>query len=215
MSVPGRGSAPAELLAVGPPAQDAPPAALAPQDRWLRGLAAAAALVLTAGVLTAVRSPDPSSPRPARPVAVPLGVPGVTATVALLADEPAVTRLRVDVALEGGSTGRGDTGGSPEPERLALLAVDARGFGFRPVTGPLPLPLAEVGRFGSGLPSVVPVPLDAVVGDCSVDTRAPRRIVLQVRRGGGPAGRVLVASQPDVVRALDGLVARTCRRTRG
>lgn len=198
------------MLAVGPP----PVVAHLPaQDRWLRGLTAAAAVVLAAGVLTVARQDDP--PPAPRTTAVPLGVPGVTATVALVDDGEAVTRLAVGVAVEGTSTGRGDTGGSAEPERLELLAVTGRGFGFRPLDGALPLPLGEVGRFGSGLPTVVPVGLDVVVADCSVDTRAPRRIVLSVRRGDGPTGRVLVASRPDVVRALDGLVARTCRRTRG
>ena len=208
--MPGRGAAPAELLAVGPPPAGRP---LAPQDRWLRALTAAAALVLAAGVLAVAGHEDPPpAPRRAAP---PIGVPGVTATVALVDDGEAMTRLRVAVALAGTSTGRGDTGGSAEPERLELVEVNGRGFAFRPPGAALPLPLGEVGRFGSGLPAVVPVPLDAVVTDCSVDTRAPRRIVLTVRRGGGPTGRVLVASQPDVVRALDGLVARSCRRPGG
>ena len=169
--------------------------------------------MLLAGLLTVAGQEDP--PPPPRPVAAPIGVPGVAATVAVVGEAEAAARLTVDVALEGTSTGRGDTGGSAEPERLELLAVNGRGFAFRPLDGPLPRPLGEVGRFGSGLPTVVPVPLEVVVSDCSVDTRAPRRIVLQVRRGGGPTGRVLVASRPDVVRALDELVTRTCRRTPG
>ena len=164
-------------------------------------------------MLTVAGQEEP--PPPPRPVAAPIGVPGVTATVALVDDGEAATRVAIAVAIEGVSTGRGDTGGSAEPERLELVAVAGRGFAFRPLERPLPVPLGEVGRFGSGVPTVVPVPLDVVVADCSVDTRAPRRIVLTVRRGGGPTGRVLVASQPDVVRALDGLVVRSCRRTPG
>jgi hypothetical protein len=176
-------------------------------------LTAAAALVLAAGVVTALDQPD----APVRPTVLPqrLGLPGVTASVALVEDAPLVTRLTVVVAVDLGATGRGDTGGAVAPESLQLLGLSGRGFALQPVGATLPLRLQDVGRFGSGLPVVVPVPVEVVVADCSVNILAPRRIELSLRRGNGPVRTVAVASRPAVVRALDGLVSRTCRRPRG
>jgi hypothetical protein len=59
------------------------------------------------------------------------------------------------------------------------------------------------------------VPATAVVDDCSIEPQARRDVVLTVRTGAGPDGAVRAVVDEDVVRALDRLVSRTCRRPRG
>ena len=51
--------------------------------------------------------------------------------------------------------------------------------------------------------------------DCAGEPQAPRGIVLTVRTGAGPDRTVRAVSDPDVARALDRLVSRTCGRPRG
>lgn len=199
---------PAELLAQGPP-----PERRTDLPLRLRALATAGILVLAGGVAAATdqegREPPP------RTVPAPVVVAGLTATARVVAEEEFVTRLGLTALVDEPGTGRGDSNGEAEPSALTLVDLAARGFQLRLVGGALPQRLADVGRFGSGLTQQVPLLVDAVVVDCSVEVGAPRRITLSVRRGDGPVGTVVVASDPEVVRALDRLVSRTCRRPRG
>lgn len=201
-----RGTVPAEVLAVGPPAPCPPRLPVR-----LRALLAAALVVLGAGVVTALQQ----EPAGVRPPAVPASVAGVTATARLEREQPGSVRLALRVVVAVEESGRGDTNGPDEPEQLRLVAVAARGFRTRVVERSLPLRLADVGRYGSGLRQVVPLGLDVVVGDCAVDPRAPRTLTLRLQREAAPAGAVVVATGPEVVRALDDLVRRACRRPRG
>ena len=195
------------MLVTGPPAPPRPPL-----PHRLRALTLAVVLVLGAGVLAAV---DQREQPPAVPRLTPLGVPGVSAQAFLDQERELAARLAFRVLLAGEETGRGDTNGPAEPEQLRLVDVVVRGYQVRPVDRSLPLTLGPVGRFGSGLRRVVPFDAEVVVSDCSVDVRAPRSITLSLRRGDGPVRQVAVQSEPQVVRALDDLVRRTCRRPRG
>jgi hypothetical protein len=206
--VPGVGEAPGELLAVGPP-----PEARPPLPRPLRAQVLVVLGVLAAGLLVAADlrgRPEPPAPR-----AVPFRVPGVTVSAAVGAVTEYVVRLQLDLVVEEPEAGRGDTGGESEPVPLRLLDVTARGFELRPVDGPVPRTLADVGRFSSGRPVPVALPVEAVVVDCSVEVGAQRTVTLSLRRGDGPVGRLVVPSEASVVRELDDLVSRSCRRPRG
>ena len=207
VTIPGRGEVPGELLAVGPPAPTAPPV---PRGPRLVALAAVGVLVL--GCLSAYRQ----STAPPPPVVLPpaVGVAGVTAT----ADRSpggtdAVERLRLLVRVQA-ATGRGDSGGSPRPGGLVLVDVRARGFQVR-LTEPVPLVLGTDERAAAGARTSRTLDAEVVVVDCSVETGAQRQVSLAVRRGDGPVGTVLAVTSPELVRALDRLVSRTCRRPRG
>jgi hypothetical protein len=206
--VPGRGAAPAELLAVGQPEG---PRRL-PLPTRLRALGAACLLVLGSGVAAAVGLEDAPPPAPPAPV---VGFPGVTARAQLVEQRELVTRVQLEVVVAGGATGRGDTGGPAGPEQLRLVDVTARGFQVRLVGRSVPLVLGELGRFGSGLQYVVPLGAEVVVVDCSVEVGAQRRLTMQLRRGKGPTRPVRVDVGTAFVRALDDLVRRSCRRPRG
>jgi hypothetical protein len=208
VTVPGRGAAPEELLAVGAPELPR----RAPLPLRLRALTTAALLVLGAGVAAAVDLGD--APPPPRPVPL-VGFPGVTARAQVEEQGPLVTRIALEVVVAGGSTGQGDTGGPAEAEQLRLVDVTARGFQVRLVGRSAPLVLGPIGRFGSGLQYVVPLGAEVVVVDCSVEVGAQRRLTMLVRRGDGPARPVRVDVGTAFVRALDDLVRRTCRRPRG
>lgn len=206
VTVAGQTAAPAELLAGGPPPPRRPPVP-GPQ----RALALAVCAVLGAGLLVA--HDQRTAPPP--PVALPpgVGVAGVSATAERApGGTDAVERLRLTVLLQA-ATGRGDSGGSPDAGPLRLLDVMARGFQVR-LPGSLPRRIGEGERQSAGGVLRVPLAAEVVVTDCSVETGAPRSLRLQLRRGDGPVGTVLVSSTPQVVRALDRLVQRTCRRPR-
>ena len=195
------------MLTAGPPAPRRPPL-----PRRLRAQLAAVLLVLGAGVLAALDGGDPAPPETPPPLP---SFPGVGATAVLDGEQELVVRVAVRVVIVGMETGRGDTGGPDEPEQLQLVEVRSRGFQVRLVERTPPLDLGAIGRFGSGLRRVVPFDADVTVVDCSVEVGAARTLVLSVRRGDGPVGRVPVAAAPEVVRALDDLVRRSCRRPRG
>ena len=169
--------------------------------------------MLAAGVLTAADLRG----APPEPMPLPMAVnlPGIQASAQVVAEEEFVARLTLQVSVGGDATGRGDTGGPTEPEQLRLVDLTARGFSVRLRDRSTPLVLGPTGRFGSGLPYVVPLDVDVVVVDCSVEVGAQRRITMAVRRGAGPTGAIGVEAAPEVVRALDDLVRRTCRRPRG
>lgn len=166
--------------------------------------------VLAAGVLAAADLRDRPEPLP-----VVGAVRGVTASAAVADEQEGVVRIDLLLTVAEPDAGRGDTGGESEPVLLRLTDVTARGFELRPVDGPVPRTLADVGRFASGTPVAVAVAVDAVVTDCSVEVGEQRTVTLSLRRGDGPVQRLAVPSRPAVVRALDGLVSRSCRRPRG
>ena len=193
--VPGAPVAPADVLSSGRPPSGRRP----PPPRWARrvlaGLAAAG-LLAAAGVVAATQSPVE---QPAGQLVPP--AQGITATVGLvgrpLTRDPSV-RLAVTVDLDSSAVS-----GS-----LRLLGITGRGFWIQPVDVDLPL-LLERGSTGA------PVVLEVLVNDCGVEPSAPRRLELAVQRADLPPASVPARSDPDVVRALDGLVARTCGRPRG
>lgn len=165
------------------------------------GLAALA--VLTAGVLVAVDSRVPGDPVPPAGRATPAppfegvvaqAVPGRSAS------EPYVERFALEVRAAGAAG----------VERVRLLGLAGRGFGLTLTGGSLPVDLT-VGP--QGTTSVFRVEVRVV--DCSVETQAQRRLDLRLERGGRPEGTVPIATGPELVQALDRLVARTCRRPRG
>lgn len=170
-------------------------------------------MTLAGGIVTAVAQER----QPAAPPGLPAAAifPGVRATAAVETERELVARVGFEFAVDGSATGRGDTNGPTEPEQLRLLDITARGFQFRLVDRSTPLVLGPVGRFASGLPYAVQLQADVVVVTCSVDVRAPRDIRAVVRQDDGPTAQVLVGKDADVVRALDDLVRRTCRRPRG
>ncbi len=180
----------------------------------MRALAAAALAVLGAGGVTAY---DRETAPPPRLVLAPAPtISGVAAAVergAASGRSSFVEPLVVTVVLQAG-TGRGDSGGGPQPGRVELVQLVARGFELR-VPGGTPRVLGELDRRNSGVNETVRLLLDVVVVDCAVDSQAQRTIGLRVRRGDGPVGLVTAAAEPEVSRALDRLVARTCRRPRG
>ena len=206
ITAPDRGTADADVLVGGASA------ARAQLPLRLRAIGLAAVAVLGAGIAVVVQEPVVDPPA-AQPISV--GVPGVTAAVELVEEGELVTGLSVILVLRDDSAGRGDSNGGPVPVELRLVDITARGFQVRLRSGALPLRLGAVGRFGSGQQDVVPLATQVVVTDCSVDVGTPRRITLSLRRDDGPVGMLAAQAGPGVVRALDDLVRRTCRRPRG
>jgi hypothetical protein len=181
-------------------------------------LALVAAAVLGAAALHGGDSAPPPPPRPS-PDGPPVrtATSGISATASLAGaatDEPYVQRLALTVDLPA-FDGRGDSGGRLLGDEVLLVDVRVRGFIVEPDDPRSPLPLGRFGRSTSGRSTTVPLAATAAVEDCSVDTLARRDIVLTVRTGAGPDGTVRAVAEPDVVRALDRLVSRTCRRPRG
>ena len=202
--VPGRGQAPGELLALGPPADEPSPRGPVPPSRWV---ALAAVVVLGAGVVQVATYDAP----PAAPVVPPPPISGVTAAafqVRGLVGGPLLERfgLTVEVALP---VGRGDSGSPSEQDAVSLLGVTGRGFFLELVGAALPFQV-PLDRTGGSLA----FDTTAQVSDCAIDSQAQRTLELQVRQG-PRTGEVKVAVDGDVVRLLDRLVARSCRRPRG
>jgi hypothetical protein len=159
----------------------------------------------TGSVVAYERETAPPRPRLLAPV------PSVAGVAAAVEVGPAAGRSRfveplvVTVVLQAG----------PAAGRLELLAVEARGFALR-VAGGTPRALGDPDRRRRGmLTEVVRLLVDAVVTDCAVDAQAQRTVALRVRPADGPVGVVPAPGDPEVVRALDRLVSRTCRRPRG
>ena len=196
--VPGRGEAPAELLAVGDPPALQP---VSP-SRWV-GLAAVA--VLTAGIVQ-VAAYDP----PAVIAPVPQPITGVTvaAVDAGLEGGPLVERFGLLVQVTP-PRGRGDSGSPSVQDEVTLLGVTGRGF-FVELDVALPTLIAPADRRGAR----IDFGARAQVSDCAIDAQAQRTLEVQVRQG-ARTGEVKVAVAGEVVRLLDRLVARTCRRPRG
>ncbi len=141
---------------------------------------------------------DPGEQPAQQPVSSTQGVlPTVRLAGRPLASDPAV-RLAVLVELDG----------SAAPGPLRLLGFTGRGFWIEPVDVELPL-LVVPGATGTAFE------IDVLVNDCGVEPSAPRRLDLAVQRADRPAASAPAKSDPDVVRALDRLVSRTCGRPRG
>lgn len=202
--VPGRGPVASEVLATGAPADDRLPRRPVPPSRWV-GLSAVA--VLCAGVLQAATYEAPAAPAPPAP----LPIRGVTATAvdAGTAGGPLVERFGLLVRVAP-PPGRGDSGSPSEQDQVALLGVTGRGFFVETINAPLPAPLGPLDRSGASAGFY----LEAQVSDCAIDSQAQRTLELQVQQG-PRTGEVKVAVDGKVVRLLDRLVARTCRRPRG
>jgi len=162
-----------------------------------RLVAALAALGLLATVaVTAARS---------EPLSDTSSAEGVTAGVSL-AGRPQrgaqSVRLQLDVAVEPQKVG------NDSDRRLTVFGMGAQGFGI--VLTP-PTPLVVPGDDGVG----VMVFAEVSVADCAVEPSAPRALEVWVRRGSRAQAELVADSDPDVVRALDRLVARICNRPRG
>ena len=215
----GGGRLPVELLSSGR-------APRPPLPRAARLLALTAGAVLCAGLLVArdVRStadgPSAAAPVPAAgsgPLAA-AAAPAdgsLTATATLGGAPPArlyAQRLTLTVVLEP-YDGRGEPGGRLLGDEVTLVDVRVRGFVLVPADRSLPVSLGRFSRSHVGRATTVP--LDAVLIDCSLSPQAPRELLLGVRTGQAPAEVVRAAVHPELVRALDRVVARTCRRPRG
>lgn len=173
-----------------------------------RAVGLAALAVLTAGVLVAADSQGSGDPVPPAGQATPAppfegvvaeAVPGKSAS------EPYVERFALEVRAAG--AGADSPAGG---DLVRLLGLAGRGFGLTLTGGSLPVDFT-VGP--QGTTSVFRVEVRVV--DCSVETQAQRRLDLRLQRGGRPEGTVHIATGPELVQALDRLVARTCRRPRG
>ena len=209
VTAPGSGGPPPDLLE-GAPARSRRPGTTA----------AVVLLVVAAVVIAGVRSvgttTPPPSPTPQAPAPRTV-TSGITATASLAGartDQSYVQRLTLTVDLPA-FDGRGDSGGRLLGDEVLLLDVRVRGFTVDPDDPRSPLPLGRFGRSTSGRSTTVPLAVTAAVDDCSIEPQARRDVVLVVRTGDGEEGVVQAVAEPDVVRALDGLVARTCRRPRG
>ncbi len=198
VTAPGSGTRQPDLLEAGPP-----------RARRMRPAIALAALgVLVLGA-AAVRGgiDEPPAPVP-RATSTAGATAGITATASLAGaptEQPYAQRLTFTVDLP--ATGRG---GGVE---AALVGVRLRGFTVQPDDPREVLPLGHFGSTERGRSTTVPA--TAVVVDCSIEPQARRDIELTVRTGAGADGAVRVLAESDVVRALDRLVGRTCRRPRG
>lgn len=209
MVVPARGDQPGEVLATGLPGDDLAPRPAPSPSRWV-GLSAVA--VLCAGVLQVATQQTPAKPAAALPAVAPApAIRGVTASVFDTArlGGPLLERLGLLVVIAPPQV-RGDSGSPSEQDQVALLGVTGRGFFVEIVGAMLPLPLGPLDRGGGSFAFDV----QAQVSDCAIDSQAQRTLELQVRQG-SHTGEVKVAVDGDVVRLLDRLVARTCRRPRG
>ncbi len=206
VTAPGSGGPPPDLLDSAPTPSRPPPAAL------VLGLL----LVVVLGA-TAVRSGPPPAPDrepvPARPPRT--SGAGVTASAALggaATDERYVQRLTLTVDLPA-SAGRGDSRFRPHGDEVLLRGVRLRGFTVETDDPRSPLPLGSSRRADADRSTTVSVA--AVVDDCSIEPQARRDIDLLVRTGDGNDAAVRAVADADVVRALDRLVSRACRRPRG
>ena len=190
-----------------------------PLARRTKVLALAGACVLAAGLLVAQVGREPGdgpSPAPAPPPAGAAPADDDLTAVATLGaartDQPFLQRLTLTVVLEP-DDGGGDGSGRGLADEVALLDVRVRGFAVVPDDRRRPIPLGRFGRADVGRATTVP--LQAFVADCSVEPQARREVDLDVRTGQGPVAVLRAAVQPELVRALDRLVSRTCRRPRG
>ena len=173
----------------------------------------AAGAVLSAGVAAAATyEPPPGPPAAALP---PLSSVTATALEAGFRDGPFVARfglfLRVAPVRAPGDDARSRAaGGRPVAEQVTLVAVTGRGLFVELADTPLPVEIGPPARTGAGMAFEVA----AQVSSCEVDRRGQRLLSLRVRQG-SRTGEVQVTVDGGVVRLLDRLFLRTCRRSVG
>ena len=184
--------------------------------RWTAAAVALVAVVVLGAAVTQGEDGTDPAPVPPPPVQRERTVAsGITATASLAGartDQPYAQRLVLTIDLPA-FDGRSDSGGWLLGDEVLLAGARVRGFSVEPDD---PRALLPLGRFGRTTRSrSTTVPATAVVDDCSVEPQARRDIVLTVRAGSAPDVTLRAVAEPDVVRALDRLVSRTCRRPRG
>lgn len=204
VSIPGRGEAPAELLAVGP-ALERVPRRLPRREIAVGALAGA---VLLSGV--GVSYQRLTAPPPPAPIRVAPTITGVTARTTLApGGDRFTTPLNLSVELAA-VPNRGDSGSPTAQDMVALVGARLAGFSVMLAGGGFPRPLGPVTRDAQ----TVQLRLLVSVQDCSVNVFAPRALRLRLQRGTDPAAPVLADAGQGVARALDDLVRFTCRRPR-
>jgi hypothetical protein len=162
--------------------------------RRLVAASAALGLVVTLG-LTAARSEPPPDTGSAQ---------GITAGVSLAGRQQRgaqTVRLQVDVDVEPLQVGRA------ADRRLTVVGMSAAGFAIALT----PSQAVARGDDGAGVDLLA----DVSVSDCAGEPSAPRALEVSVRRGDRVPAELVADSGPDVVRALDRLVARVCNRPPG
>jgi hypothetical protein len=174
--------------------------------------------VLVGALLLAedARAPGPVAdrPPPVPPPTASTADDGLTATATLggaRLDEAHVQRLTLTVVLEP-YDGRSDSGGRLLGDEVALTEVRVRGFAVEPDDRRTPIPLGRFGRARVGRATTVS--LAAAVADCAIESQARRDVEVRVRTGEGPVEVLRAAVQPELVRALDRVFSRSCRRPR-
>jgi hypothetical protein len=195
VTAPGSGAAPPDVLEAAP----ARPARL----RLAAGLGVLAVAVVGAAV--GLGGSDPAS----RPALERTPASGITATASLAGaptDDPYTQRMTLVIDLPAAD-------GPGEGAEVGLVDVRLRGFSVERDDAREVLPLGRFGRADRGRSTTVPV--TALLEDCSIEPQARRDIDLTLRTGDGPDGAVRAVVEADVVRALDRLVGRACRRPRG
>lgn len=214
VTTPGDGQATGDLLASDRPPRPPRP----PLPRRVRLLALAGAAVLAGGLVLAqdAREPGPvgDRPPPVPPSPASAADGGLTATATLSGartDEPYVQRLTLTVVLEP-YDGRSDSGARLLGDEVALHEVRVRGFAVQPDDRRTPIPLGRFGRARVGRATTVS--LAAAVADCALESQARRDVEVRVRTGEGPVEVLRAAVQPELVRALDRVFSRSCRRPR-
>lgn len=170
----------------------------APRNRGLVVCALLALLVGIVAVATAEELPPPVPPTSADGLQVAVTLDGGPSGREL------AVRLQVLVA---GSSAHELSAAERE---VGLNSLTGRGLLAEPV-GAEQSPVLELGPLGEARS----IRVDVVVTDCGIETLAPRQLDLEVERAGRSPASIRVQSDPDVVRALDRLVARTCGRPRG
>lgn len=205
VTAPGRGGPPPDLL------EGAPAAARRPWPTVALGLVAVAVLGSVA-VRGAGESPGPPPATSAPPRTVTSGITASASLAGAATDQPYAQRLTITVELPA-FDGRSDSGGRLLGDEVVLVDARVRGFTVEPDDPRPAVPLGRFGRSTTGRSTTLPATV--VVDDCAIEPQARRDIVLTVRTGAGPEGAVRAVADADVVRALDRLVSRTCRRPRG
>jgi hypothetical protein len=205
VTAPGAGGPPPDLL------ESAPAASRRPWPTVALALVAVAVLG-SAAVRGAGKPPVPLPTTSAPPRTVTSGITATASLAGAATDQPYAQRLMITVELPA-FDGRSDSGGRLLGDEVVLVDARVRGFDVEPDDPRPEVPLGRFGRSNTGRSTTVPATV--VVDDCSIEPQARRDIVLTVRTGGGPEGSVRAVADADVVRALDRLVSRTCRRPRG
>lgn len=205
VTAPGAGAPPPDLLESAPARRRRPwqPLAL---------VVVAVAVLLGAAVHGGGDPPGAPPPVPALPQPVTWGITATASLAGAPVDQPYAQRLVLTVDLPA-FDGRGDSGGRLLGDEVLLVETRVRGFTVEPDDPRAVVPLGRFGRSDRGRTTTVPATV--VVDDCSIEPQARRDVVLTVRTGDGPDGTVQAGADADVVRALDRLVSRTCRRPRG